>query len=322
MNFINNITNEKIAKQSTINSKIFFSGVGIHSGKAVKMSLEPSGPNTGIIFERTDINKDNIVHAIIENIDKTSLCTKIKNIKGVSVSTIEHLMAALNGLNIDNIIVKINSPELPALDGSSYDYVKKILKSGIKTQTSARKCLKILRKVEVKNDNKYISITPSNNLSIDISISYPETIIGNSNFSYNHSENNFIKDLSKARTFALLQDIDKMRIAGYAMGGNINNAIIVDKFNILNPLGLRVDREFVKHKALDCIGDFYLLGMPLIGSIKCFAPGHNLNLIFLKEILKDKRNYKIETLKEQYKPNEYIEFLDNNNYAKNQANVA
>ena len=294
MNFINNRINAEPIMQTTLKNKIYFSGVGIHNGKAVSMSIEPADPNTGVIFERIDLSKNNRIKEIIENIDSSQLCTKITNKYGVSVSTIEHLMAALNGLSIDNVIIKINSSELPAMDGSAYEYSKKIIQSGIKTLSQSRKYLKIIKKVTLREGNRFISITPANELTIDIEIDYPNTVIGNDRFIYKHSQEAFINNISKARTFAFLEDIEKMRVAGLAIGGSLNNAIVVNKFKIINSAGLRIDKEFTKHKTLDCLGDFYLLGMSMIGKIECFAPGHKLNQRFLKEILKDNKNYLIQ----------------------------
>ncbi|MDC3089140.1 UDP-3-O-acyl-N-acetylglucosamine deacetylase, partial [Alphaproteobacteria bacterium] len=294
MNYINNFTKFKNSRQFTLNKIINFSGVGVHNGRAVSMSVEPADVNTGIVFIRTDVKSNNIIKAVIENIFDSNLCTKIKNTHDVSVSTIEHLMAALNALSIDNAIIKINNSELPALDGSSCEYVKKMLKSGIKSQSANKNYLRVLRKIKVNDGKRYISISPSNELTINISIDYPDTIIGNSKFYYPHSRENFINQLSEARTYAFFEDIEKMRIAGLAIGGNLNNALVVDKYKVLNPDGLRFEKEFVKHKTLDCIGDFYLLGMQLVGEVNCFAPGHKLNQMFVKEILKDKKNYVIE----------------------------
>ena len=275
------------------------------------MSIEPSNVNSGIVFVRTDIKNNNKIKAIIDNVVESSLCTKIENESGVSVSTIEHLMATFNAFGIDNIVVKINSSELPALDGSSYEYVKKIANTGIKIQNHLKRVFKILKKVEVKNGNRFISISPSDEFSINISISYPKTIIGHSQYLYNHSKVNFIKNLSMARTYTLFEDIEKMRTAGLAIGGNLNNAIVVDKNKILNPDGLRIENEFVKHKTLDCIGDLYLLGMPLIGKIDCFAPGHNLNQLLIKEILKKKENYTIDIVSNK-QPNNFFDLVDKN----------
>lgn len=322
MNYINNLVNENIYKQSTLKKPVFFTGIGIHNGKAVSMSIEPSAPNTGITFIRTDLCNDNVIKATASNIDKSSLCTKITNKKGISVSTIEHLMAALSGMNIDNVTIKINSPELPALDGSSYDYITKIIKNGIITQNDYRKCIRVLKEITVCDESRFISIEPDHKLKIDITIDYPKTIIGNSNFKYEHSQSNFIRLISKARTFAFLDDVEKMRIAGYAMGGNINNAIVVDKFNIINPSSLRLDDEFVKHKTLDCIGDFYLLGMPLIGSVNCFAPGHKLNQKLVKQILNDKSNYRIETMKVVDETNDYKNLINISHHQNKDSFVA
>ena len=321
MNFINNSKNNFV-KQKTLKNNILFSGVGLHTGKAVSMSIEPSEPNTGIVFERTDLYENNMIEAIIDNVDETCLCTKITNKHGVSVSTIEHLMAAFHGLEIDNVKVKINSDELPALDGSSYVYVKKIIDSGVKVQSVNRKCIKILKRIKFCLNDRYISAEPSNELSLNINIDYPNTIIGNSQFTYNHSQSNFLAQLSEARTFTLLEDVEKMRLNGYAMGGSINNAIVVDKYKIINSDGLRFEKEFVKHKALDCIGDFYLLGMPLIGSISTFAPGHKINQMFVKEILSNKDNYNIEDLEVIYSPDKYINALNIDNLSHEEINVA
>ncbi len=322
MNYINNITKFKNSRQLTLNKKINFSGVGVHNGRAVSMSVEPADVNTGIVFIRTDVKGNNIIKAVIENIFDSNLCTKIKNNHDVSVSTIEHLMAALNALSIDNAIIKINNSELPALDGSSYEYVKKILKSGIKSQSANKSHIRVLRKVKVNDGKRYISISPSNELTIDISIDYPDTIIGNSKFYYPHSRENFINQLSEARTYTFFEDIEKMRIAGLAIGGNLNNALVVDKYKVLNPDGLRFEKEFVKHKTLDCIGDFYLLGMQLVGEVNCFAPGHKLNQMFVKEILKDKKNYVIEKEMISEYPEKIYNVLAKNNSAKNINDVA
>ena len=311
MNFINSQVNAKPIMQTTLKNKLLFSGVGIHNGRAVKMSIEPAKPNTGIIFKRVDLDNNNLIKSTVDNVETSQLCTKITNNHGISVSTIEHLMATFNGLKIDNAIIKINSPELPAMDGSSDEYSQKIIKSGIKTQNISRKYLKIIKKITVREDHRYISITPAKELTLDIEINYPNTIIGNDKFSYKDSYEEFIKNISKARTFAFYEDIRKMRTAGLAIGGSLNNAIVVDKFKIVNSSGLRLDKEFTKHKVLDCLGDFYLLGMPIIGNIKCFAPGHRLNEKFIKEILKDKTNYKIQNQNEEDPTDTYYNLLVN-----------
>ena len=322
MNFINNTLSINKVKQTTIKSKILFSGVGIHNGKAVTMSIEPAKPDTGIGFKRIDIEHNNIIKALIINVNASKLCSTIKNENGISVSTIEHLMAALNGLNIDNVLVKLNSPELPALDGSSEEYTQKLLKSGIEIQKVNRNFLKILKKVYVKNNNRYISISPSNEFSLDIEINYPNTIIGNDKFLYTHKKTSFINDISKARTFAFAEDIEKMRAEGFAIGGSLNNAIVVDKNQIVNSTGLRLNNEFIKHKVLDCLGDFYLLGMPIIGKINCFAPGHEIDQDFIIEILRDKDNYTIENRNEYNDIRSYVNVSNNNTQSNKTFHVA
>ncbi len=322
MNFVNKNIVDHNLQQSTLKRKIHFSGVGVHSGRAVSMSIEPAKINTGIIFERTDVNKNNKIKAVIDNVVESSLCTKIENANGISVSTIEHLMATFYAFGIDNVIIKINSSELPALDGSSSEYVRKIANVGIRLQHQNRKVFKILKTVMVKNGDRFISISPSNDLSINISINYPKTIIGHSQYFYKHSKENFINSLSMARTYTLFEDIEKMRTAGLAIGGNLNNAIVVDKHKILNPNGLRMEKEFVKHKTLDCIGDFYLLGMPLIGKIDCFAPGHNLNQLLIKEILKNKENYTIKDKVTNKETNNFFDLVDKYDTSQNATCVA
>ena len=321
MNYINTLSSS-VYLQKTLKRKIHFSGVGVHNGRAVSISIEPAEVDTGIVFHRIDLEKNNIIKAVIDNVIDSRLCTKIKNSSGIYVSTIEHLMAAFSALNIDNAVVKINSSELPALDGSSYEYVKKIMVSGIKTQNRSKKILKVIKKVEVSSGDRFISISPSDSLCVNISINYPDTIIGHSQYFYTHTQDNFVNNLAMARTYTLYEDIEKMRTAGLAIGGNLNNAIVVDKYKILNPEGLRLEKEFVKHKTLDCIGDFYLLGMQLVGNIDCFAPGHNLNQQLVKKILANKENYRIDDIIPENNNEKFTDLIGNNNTSPNITCVA
>ena len=319
MNLLNNSLVPDQTKQTTLKNKISFSGVGIHNGRAVNMSVEPANPNTGIVFKRIDIKLNNTIKAVINNTECSKLCSKITNSYGVSVSTIEHLMATFNGLNIDNALIKLDSSELPALDGSSEEYTNKINKIGIKNQNENRKYLKILKKISIFDNDRYISVTPAEEFSIDVEINYPNTIIGNDKLLYIHNKTNFVNNISKARTFAFAEDIKKMRATGLAIGGSLNNAIVVDKFKIINSSGLRINNEFIKHKTLDCLGDFYLLGMPIIGKITCFAPGHKINQNFIKEILKNKTNYMVENSNQFNSFNYYI--CDENTKVESHKNV-
>ena len=322
MNYINKKIEGVFLKQVTLKTPINFSGVGVHNGRSVNMSIYPAKEDTGIIFKRIDLNNNNIIEANIRNIDRSYLCTRVINEDGASVSTIEHLMAAFSAFGIDNAIIEINDAELPALDGSSTEYIKKFIKYGLQEQKKNKKLVRLLRSIKVSDGKRFISISPSENLSLNITIDYPNTLIGKSNLAYIHSKENFVNYLSQARTYALYEDIEKMRASGQGIGGNLNNAIVVDKYEILNPDGLRVEKEFVKHKALDCIGDLYLLGMPLLGSIECFAPGHKLNQKLVHKILEDQRNYVIEDayVNDSYKT--YINIFNENSISSNFTNVA
>ena len=294
MNFLNTISLEPdLHNQNTINEKITFSGVGIHDGKAVNINLIPANPDTGIVFKRIDLNKNNLINVNHKNIVKSRFCSKVQNKFGVAVFTVEHLMSALGSLSIDNLIIEINAPELPAMDGSALEYTLKILEIGKKTQNKKRKYLRIKNKLSTNIGKRWIEVTPSNQLKLDIEINYPNTIIGKDNYSYFHDEISFVKDICLARTFAFAKDVNKLRASGFGIGGNLNNAILVDKKNIVNNSGLRCKNEFIKHKVLDCLGDFYLSGYQIIGSFKSFAPGHELNSEIILEIFKSESNYEI-----------------------------
>ena len=322
MNHINHEIERVFLKQATLKTPINFSGVGVHNGRSVNMTIYPAKQDTGIIFKRLDLNQNNIIEANINNIDRSYLCTRVMNKDGVSVSTIEHLMAAFSAFGIDNALVEINDAELPALDGSSGEYVKKFIKYGVEEQKKNKKVLRILKNIKVSDGKRFISITPSEYFSINVTIDYPDTLIGRSSLAYVHTKQNFVDCLSQARTYALFEDIEKMRASGQAIGGNLNNAIVVDKHKILNSGGLRFEKEFVKHKALDCIGDLYLLGMPLLGSIECFAPGHQLNQKLVHKILEDKNNYVIEDALINQPYNAYVNIFNENSLSTNFTNVA
>ncbi len=279
--------------QNTIKDKISFSGVGIHNGKAVIMNLLPADVNTGIIFKRLDLNENNIVKVEAKNIVRSKFCSKITNDYGYSITTLEHLMAALKALYIDNVIIEINSSELPALDGSSDEYVSKILQIGRKRQTAPRKFLKIKKELKVNQASRWIKISPSEQLSIDLEINYPNTYIGKDRYCYVHKESNFVNEVCYARTFAFAKDIEKLRASGFGIGGNLNNAIVVEKNKLLNKNGLKCKNEFIKHKVLDCIGDLYLSGYQIIGDVKSYAPGHELNFEIINKIFSSTTNFEL-----------------------------
>jgi UDP-3-O-[3-hydroxymyristoyl] N-acetylglucosamine deacetylase len=275
--------------QNTLTKIIDFTGIGLHSGEKVKISLIPNAIDTGINFK---IN-NTLILASWQNAVVSQLCTRLKFGEN-AISTIEHLMAAISGLGITNLIIKINSNEVPILDGSSKEFVDEIRNAGIVEQKKKQKILKILRKVEYKDQEKFIRISPSkkNNLSIDYTIDYKDQFIKKQNLKYTHSEENFLK-IYKSRTFCLHNDLERIFSMGLAKGGSLDNAIVVSGNKILNQGGLRYNNEFVRHKTLDCIGDLYLAGYQIWGDLVTYQGGHELNLRLLREILADKKNYKI-----------------------------
>ena len=275
--------------QNTLSKIIDFTGIGLHSGEKVKISLIPTATDTGINFK---IN-NTLILASWQNAVVSQLCTRLKFGEN-AISTIEHLMAAISGLGITNLIIKINSNEVPILDGSSKEFVDEIRNAGIIEQKKKQKILKILRKVEYKDQEKFIRISPSkkNNLSIDYTIDYKDQFIKKQNLKYTHSEENFLK-IYKSRTFCLHNDLERIFSMGLAKGGSLDNAIVVSGNKILNQGGLRYNNEFVRHKTLDCIGDLYLAGYQIWGDLVTYQGGHELNLRLLREILADKKNYKI-----------------------------
>ncbi len=316
MNIINSQIFTNNLYQNTINSPIFFNGVGIHSGKAVNMTLLPADDDFGIVFKRTDLDVNNYIKVIPENIDCSKYCSRLKNEHGVCVVTVEHLLSALHSFDINNILIEINSPELPAMDGSSYEFTKKFIDIGLQIQKKPKKVLKILKKVSIRDGARSIKVLPSSHLSFSIKINFSNNLIGKDEYIYNHNTQNFIEEICFARTFCLSKDVVKLRAAGFGLGGNLNNAIVVDDNRILNETGLRCNKEFVKHKILDCIGDFYMSGLPLLGSIHAVQPGHELNNKLIQKIFKNKNNYEI------IEPNSYHMPITHQDNMLNNVNVA
>ncbi len=295
-----------LLNQKTISSEILFDGVGLHSGLNVSMRLLPAGPNHGIKFKRTDVKNNNIVDASIFNVVSTKLCTTIGNNTGVKVSTIEHLMAAFYGLGIDNIMVELDNVEVPIMDGSSKEFVDKIIKVGLKENDIPIKIIKINKRVEVKENGKIAFIDKSvASLNIEFEIKYKNKLIGNQKNKINVYESD-LSSIFSSRTFCLYEDINQLRSMGLAKGGSLDNAVVVKDNKILNKDGLRNDLEFVNHKILDCIGDLYLSGYKMIGSIFCSQGGHDLTNKLLKKVFSDEKNYSIFEIKEKNLPHYFV----------------
>ena len=284
--------------QKTISGKIEFKGIGLHSGLESIIKIIPADENYGIVFKRTDLEQNNIVKANFENVSAAKLCTTIQNNFNVSISTVEHLLAALYITGIDNALIEISAPEVPIMDGSSKEFVETILKVGAKQQNTKRKYLKILKKFEHKEDEKFISIEPNEkSLKVDFELVYSNEVIGRQRNQINFYD----KDLSNvysSRTFCLFEDVEKIKKIGLAKGGSLDNAIVVKDNKILNSTGLRNSKEFVNHKILDLAGDFLLSGYRILGSVICTQGGHSLSNSFLRNLLKDKSNYSIIELEE------------------------
>ena len=279
--------------QKTLNSQVSFSGIGLHSGKKVDVTLEPTNSNSGITFKRIDLEKNNEVIANFKNVSSAKLCTKIENEFGTSVSTVEHLMAAFYICGIDNLVVNLNGPEVPIMDGSAKDFVEIIKKSGLKTLKGKRKFVKIKKVIELKDSDKYIKISPTNNFEVKFTLDYKNNpLIRTQTNSVNFKEKN-LEDIYNARTFCLYEDIEEIKSIGLAKGGSLDNAIVVQGNKILNEEGLRSKKEFVNHKILDLAGDFMLSGVRVIGFVECVHGGHALTNKFLKKIFSEKSNYDV-----------------------------
>ncbi|MDC0417659.1 UDP-3-O-acyl-N-acetylglucosamine deacetylase [Candidatus Pelagibacter sp.] len=292
--------------QKTIKTPISFQGIGLHSGKTVNLCLKSALPDTGIIFKRVDLNNNNLVYPSFNNVTNTSLNTTISNEFGIKVSTIEHLMGALFGLGIDNVLIEIDNEEVPILDGSAKEFIEKILQFGFEVSNKSIKIIKINKNVEYSEGDRSISIKPSKlSLDIDFTLKYENKIIGDQRNKINVYEDDLV-EIFNSRTFCLYDDIEMIKKNGLAKGGSLENAIVVRDDKILNKKGLRNKNEFVNHKILDCIGDLYTSGYRIVGSLKCNQGGHYLTNKLLRKIFDDKNNFSIIEIKERLLPHSLI----------------
>ncbi len=292
--------------QKTIKNTIKFQGVGLHSGKNVNLYLKSSQPDTGIIFKRIDLKNNNLVYPNFNNVTNTSLNTTISNEFGIKVSTIEHLMGALFGLGIDNLLIEIDNEEVPILDGSAKEFIEKILSSEVITSNKPIKIIKINKFVEFRDGERFISIEPSKvSLDIDFQLKYKNKLIGNQRNKINVYEDD-LSEIFDSRTFCLYEDIEAIRKIGLAKGGTLDNAVVVKENEVLNKNGLRNKKEFVNHKILDCIGDLFTCGYRIIGSVKCSQGGHYLTNQLLRKVFKNVENFSIVEIQERNLPHTII----------------
>ncbi len=286
-----------ILTQKTVSKKISLEGIGIHTGIRASLNILPAQPNTGIVFKRIDIKKNNIIIPTYNNVVEAILCTTISNEYGVKVSTIEHLMGAFYGLGIDNAIVELNSQEVPIMDGSAKQFVELILQAGIQVSDVPIKIIKVDQETAIKDGDKSISISKSNvSLEIDFEIKYENPFIRSQRNKISVFEDN-LTNIYNSRTFCLFEDIEKLKNMGLGKGGSLKNALVVKGNTLMNEDGLRNNKEFVNHKILDCMGDLYLSGYKVIGTLTCSQGGHHLTNKLLRKLFSNKKNYSLIEIK-------------------------
>ena len=297
-----------ILTQKTLSKKISLSGIGIHTGTKVNINILPANPNSGIIFKRIDLQKNNLVFANYSNVVDTTLCTTISNEYGTKVSTIEHLMGAFYGIGIDNALIEIDSQEVPILDGSAKIFINGINEIGLRFSDQPIKIIKINKSIKIQDGEKYISLDKSNiSGDIEFELKYNNKIIQNQKNKINIFEDN-LDDIFNSRTFCLYEDIEKLKKLNLGKGGSLENAIVIKDNRILNIDGLRNSKEFVNHKILDCMGDLFLSGYKIIGSLKCSQGGHKLTNQLLRKLFGDKSNYSLIEIKGKELPHSFTNY--------------
>ncbi len=276
--------------QRTLAQKVVCHGVGVHSGRETTITIKPAMVNHGIVFKRTDLPGMPAIQALFKLVVDTSLATVIGS-NGAIVSTIEHLMAAFAGLGIDNALVEINDYEVPVMDGSAKEFTSSFVRVGIKEQEAPKQFFVVKKSVKVSDGDKYVAVYPEKSRKITCFVDFDHPLIGEHEFVFDPDIDNFVKEVSCARTFGFMRDLEYLKKFGLGKGGSLDNAIVIDKDKILNKEGLRYKDEFVRHKLLDSLGDFSLLGMPIVGHIKSYKSGHALNHLFIKKFLKQQNNW-------------------------------
>jgi len=297
-------------KQRTLKDSVSAVGVGLHKGEKVKLTLRPAPANTGIIFRRVDLNPIVDIKASPEAVGETTLCTCLVNKDNVKISTVEHLLAAIASLGIDNLIIDVDSAEIPIMDGSSLPFVYLIQSVGIETSKVAKRFLRIKNTIRVEEGDKWAELKPYEGFRVNFSIDFNHPVIANTSqtLSMELSSTAFIKEISRARTFGFMQDIDFLRSHDLALGGSLENAVVLDEYRMLNKGDLRYDDEFVKHKILDAIGDLYMGGTSILGELNAYKSGHALNNMLLRKVYEQKESWEWVTFENDEKaPIEYQE---------------
>jgi len=285
-----------MVKQRTLKNPVQATGVGLHTGERVDLALRPAPANSGIVFRRVDMSPVVAIRAEAHAVSDTRLSTCLE-MGNARVSTIEHLMSAFAGLGVDNAYVDLNSAEVPIMDGSAGTFIFLLQSAGIAEQSAAKQFIRIKKTVEVRDGDKWVRFEPFNGYKLGFTINFAHPVFATSkqNVTIDLGEHSYIKEVSRARTFGFMQDVEAMRAQGLALGGNLDNAIVMDEYRVINPDGLRFEDEFVKHKVLDAIGDLYLLGHPLIGAFSGYKSGHALNNALLRALLADEQAWEFVT---------------------------
>ncbi|RTE86314.1 MULTISPECIES: UDP-3-O-acyl-N-acetylglucosamine deacetylase [Gammaproteobacteria] len=298
-------------KQRTIREAISTTGVGLHKGNKVNLTLRPAAPNAGIVFRRVDLEPVVEIKVEPELVRDTRMCTCLINEENVRVSTVEHLLAAVAAMGIDNLYIEVDSHEIPIMDGSSHPFIFLLQSAGVEEQGPAKRFIRVKKPVRVEEGDKWAELLPHDGFKIDFSIDFDHPAIADTNqmVSMDLSSQNFIRDISRARTFGFMKDIEVLRANNLALGGSMDNAVVLDEFRVLNTEGLRYDDEFVKHKVLDAVGDLYMQGHSILGHLRAHKSGHALNNKLLVELIQNQEAWEFITFedKESEAPIRYLD---------------
>ncbi|BBJ24019.1 UDP-3-O-acyl-N-acetylglucosamine deacetylase [Candidatus Nitrotoga sp. AM1P] len=285
-----------MVNQRTLKNSVQATGVGLHTGERVHLTLSPAPANSGIVFRRVDVVPMVVIRAEAHVVQDTRLSTCLE-VNGTRIATIEHLMSAFAGLGVDNAFVDLTSAEVPIMDGSAGTFIFLLQSAGIIEQSAAKKFIRIKKIIEIKDGDKWVRFEPFNGYKLNFTINFSHPVFASTkqHVTIDLGEHSYIKEVSRARTFGFMHDVENMRAQGLALGGNLDNAIVMDEYRVINPDGLRFEDEFVKHKILDAIGDLYLLGHPLIGTFSGYKSGHALNNALLRTLLADEQAWEFVT---------------------------
>ncbi len=285
-----------MVNQRTLKNSVQATGVGLHTGERVNLTLSPAPANSGIVFRRVDVVPVVVIRAEAHVVQDTRLSTCLE-VNGTRIATIEHLMSAFAGLGVDNAFVDLTSAEVPIMDGSAGTFIFLLQSAGIIEQSAAKKFIRIKKIIEIKDGDRWVRFEPFNGYKLNFTINFSHPVFASTkqHVTIDLGEHSYIKEVSRARTFGFMHDVENMRAQGLALGGNLDNAIVMDEYRVINPDGLRFEDEFVKHKILDAIGDLYLLGHPLIGAFSGYKSGHALNNTLLRTLLADEQAWEFVT---------------------------